>query len=120
MRLDTFMNEVGIRHVHFLKIDAQGADLNVLKSVGDRLRDVRKVVLEVSLTSTPLYEGSHSKDECLQFMADAGFSLQDEESQSDGQEANLTFLRASRTEQTLPRPGKASVTTVAAGSRQVL
>jgi FkbM family methyltransferase len=95
IRLDTFMNEVGIRCVDFLRIDAQGADLSVLKSAGERLRDVWKIVLEVSLTHAPLYEGSHSKEECLRFMTGSGFTLLDEESQSGGQEANLTFISAS-------------------------
>src|SRR6266851_1056994 len=37
MRLDTFMNRAGIESVDFLKIDAQGLDLEVVKSAGDRL-----------------------------------------------------------------------------------
>lgn len=95
IRLDTFMNEVGIRRVDFLKIDAQGADLSVLKSAGNRIYDVGKIVLEVPLTPAPLYEGSHSKEECLQFMADSGFTFMEEENQSGGQEANLTFISSS-------------------------
>ena len=94
IRLDTFMNEVGIPSVDFLKIDAQGADLSVLKSAGERLRDIREIVLEVPVKPIPLYEGSHSREECLRFMAGAGFDLVKQESESDGQEANLTFMPA--------------------------
>lgn len=94
IRLDTFMNEAGIRSVDFLKIDAQGSDLSVLKSAGDRLRDVREIVLEVPVKSIPLYEGSHRMEECLRFMTCAGFNLVKQESESDGQEANLTFMPA--------------------------
>jgi len=38
VRLDTFLAEAGIEHVDYLKIDAQGADLSVIRSAGDRLR----------------------------------------------------------------------------------
>lgn len=92
IRIDTFLNQVGIPFVDFLKIDAQGADLNVLKSAGKRLRDIHKIILEVSTTPTPLYEGSHTEQDCLQFMTDAGFTLVKQETQSHGQEKNLTFV----------------------------
>src|SRR5262249_1155991 len=36
MRLDTFMESMGIQEVDFLKIDTQGMDLAVLKSAGTR------------------------------------------------------------------------------------
>jgi FkbM family methyltransferase len=39
MRLDTFLDGVGISRVHYLKIDAQGADLAVIRSAGGRLKD---------------------------------------------------------------------------------
>jgi len=94
MRLDTFLSEAGISRVDFLKIDAQGADLNVLKSAGRQIRDIERITFEVGLTSTPLYEGSSSKEECVEFMAAAGFVLVKEEVQSHGQEANLTFVLA--------------------------
>jgi FkbM family methyltransferase len=110
MRLDTFMNQAGIPRVDFLKIDTQGADLNVLKSAGERLRDFREVVLEVSLTPTPLYEGSHSKEECICFMTEAGFTLTKQENQSHGQEANLTFILPSEYRGTTLGPGRRETT----------
>jgi FkbM family methyltransferase len=94
IRLDTFLNGIGLSKIDLLKIDAQGADLAVLKSAGERLSGIKKVVLEVSLAPVPLYEGSHNKSECLDYMTRAGFRLVSEESQSEGQEANLTFVAA--------------------------
>jgi FkbM family methyltransferase len=94
IRLDTFLNAAGISRVNYLKIDAQGADLQVLKSAGHRIRDIGKIMFEVGLTSTPLYEGSCSRAECLKFMAAAGFTLVDEQLQAHNQEANLTFVPA--------------------------
>ena len=94
MRLDTFMNGAGIESVDYLKIDAQGLDLDVVKSAGDRLKDVAKVQLEATMAAYRQYEGAPDKSEIVNFMESRGFRLVDEETQSHGQEANLTFLPA--------------------------
>lgn len=91
IRLDTFMSIVGISRVDFLKIDAQGNDLAVVRSAGPRLRDIRKITLEVDITPKRLYQGAPSKQEVLSFMQGAGFRLVSEEQQSYEQEENLTF-----------------------------
>ena len=91
IRLDTFMNLAGIQTVDYLKIDAQGADLAVLKSSGDRLKDLGKIYVEVSVTPHPVYQGCASKKEIVEFLEERGFELVAVESQSDGQEENLTF-----------------------------
>lgn len=93
MRLDTFMNEAGIDAVDYLKIDAQGLDLEVVKSAGDRLRDVAKVQLEATTVDYRQYEGAPDKAVIIEYMDSRGFRLAGEEIQSHGQEANLTFLR---------------------------
>ena len=91
IRLDTFMNLTGIQTVDYLKVDAQGADLSVVKSLGNRLKDLRKIYLETSVTEYPIYQGSAGKTQIVEFLKDRGFILVDTESQSDGQEENLTF-----------------------------
>jgi FkbM family methyltransferase len=91
IRLDTFMNLAGVETVDYLKIDAQGADLAVLKSSGDRLKDVRKIHLEVSVTPYPVYRGCAGKEELVKFLEARGFELAAVEPQSEGQEENLTF-----------------------------
>ena len=93
MRLDTFMNRAGIESVDFLKIDAQGLDLEVVKSAGDRLADVARVQLEATTAAYRQYEGAAGKEAIVEYMESRGFRLAGEESQSHGQEANLTFLR---------------------------
>jgi len=92
MRLDTFMNRMGIEHVHFLKVDTQGADLDVVRSAGDRLRDIDRIQMEVT-KGDQLYQGAASTDEVLSFMAGHGFKLVEREDQTFGQEENLTFVR---------------------------
>jgi FkbM family methyltransferase len=91
IRLDTFMDLAGIQTVDYLKIDAQGADLAVLKSAGKRLNDLAKIHLEVSVTPNPVYRGCASKNEIVGFLEERGFELVAQEPQSEGQEENLTF-----------------------------
>jgi len=93
MRLDTFMDLAGIERVDFLKIDAQGMDLSVVKSTGHRLRDIKMIVLEVWLTPKPLYQGVPSKAEVVAYLNEHGFSLTGAETQTEGLEENLTFVR---------------------------
>jgi len=93
VRLDTFMDLIGIRIVDFLKVDAQGMDLSVVKSAGSRLRDIAKITLEVSVAPKPAYVGAPSKNEVLEFLDGAGFRLVGTERQSYNQEENLTFVR---------------------------
>jgi len=92
IRLDTFMTWAEIEKVEFLKIDAQGADLSVVKSAGARLRDIEKVRLEVAIAPSP-YEGAAQQEEVFDFMNEAGFVLYRRRNQSFGQEQNLTFVR---------------------------
>ncbi len=99
IRLDTFLNRMGIAKVEYLKIDAQGADLAVIRSAGARLIDFRRISLEVQLTEIPLYEGASEKNAVIDHLFAAGFRLVSVERQSHDQEENLTFERVG--------PGKA-------------
>ncbi len=92
IRLDTFMKRAGIEHVDFLKIDAQGADLDVVKSAGNRLRDIARVKLEVT-KGRQLYRGAADAAAAVDYMKAHGFALIAQDEQSHGQEENLTFER---------------------------
>jgi FkbM family methyltransferase len=96
MRLDTFMSLVGIDKVDFLKIDAQGMDLAVLRSAGERLADIAKIQLEVTVSGEPQYVGCPSKEEVLSYLSSRGFELRGVQMQSEGREENLTFLQKGR------------------------
>src|SRR5579872_1427292 len=91
IRLDTFLNLSGIESVDYLKIDAQGLDLAVVKSAGDRLKDIHRICVECDVTSNPMYRGTPTKNETVEFLQSQGFALIDVLKQSDGQEENLTF-----------------------------
>ena len=93
IRLDTFMHLMDISSIEFLKIDAQGADLSVVRSAGERLKDIKEILLEVQVSDIPVYQGASTKDSVLEFMRDNGFALVDKTSQSFGQEEDLRFKR---------------------------
>lgn len=93
IRLDTFMAQVRLDAVDFMKVDAQGLDLEVVKSAGDRLTDISRIQLEATTVPYRQYEGAPAKSVIVDFMESKGFRLIREESQSHGQEANLTFVR---------------------------
>jgi FkbM family methyltransferase len=92
LRLETFLEQLPIAQVEFLKIDAQGADLQVVKSVGERLRCVKRIEMEVQVTPFELYAGSATKDEVVAYMEQRGFALTATTRQSLDQEENLTFV----------------------------
>lgn len=93
IRLDTFLELAGVQQVDYLKIDAQGGDLAVVRSAGERLRDIARISLEVQITPFALYAGGSEKASVMEFLFQAGFRLDSCERQSFDQEENLTFCR---------------------------
>ncbi|PZV13509.1 MAG: hypothetical protein DCF22_10615 [Leptolyngbya sp.] len=93
IRLDTFLNQMQINEVDYLKIDAQGSDFDVVLSLGDRLRDCCKVKLEVAITPSQLYSGAATKAEVINYFIQHDFVLIRIDRQSHEQEENLTFIR---------------------------
>lgn len=91
-RIDTFMQENCIEHIDFLKIDTQGNDLNVIKSLGKMIDKVDTIELEVQIK--PLYKNSSSKEEIVYFMQKNNFNLISEEANNfllKDYEERLTF-----------------------------
>jgi FkbM family methyltransferase len=52
IRLDTFMENKNIPNIDLLCIDLQGYELNALKSLGDKLHNVKYIITEASIQST--------------------------------------------------------------------
>ena len=94
LRLDNFMKANHIVEVDLLKVDAQGYDLQVIKSAGELIRKVKRIQLEVQIT--PLYKGSATKDEIIEYLKSAGFRLVNSWTQTEGLEENLEFFRFDR------------------------
>jgi len=77
-RLDTICTEVGVTHVDLLKIDAQGTDLDVLRSLGGRLRPADVTCIIVEMAYHPQYVDQSHPDEILKLMRRAGYFLADD------------------------------------------
>jgi FkbM family methyltransferase len=93
-RLDTWINLFAphITEIEHLHIDAQGSDLSVLKSMGEKLKIVKSGVIEVpQAAELRLYKGQHTKEESLQFLSENGFKISNIVSQVN--EDNIFFER---------------------------
>lgn len=92
VRLDDFLEAAGIQSVDFLKVDTEGHDLAVLRSLGTRIRDVR--VVQVETFEVAPYVGAENTVEAVTaFMTEHGFRLQGSVPIFFGQGADLTFER---------------------------
>lgn len=90
-RLETVLERYLIDSVAFLKIDAQGHDLEVLRSLGEKIRSIQIFEVEVQITDFEIYRGQSRKEEVLEFAAENGFELVSTHEQTFGQELVLVF-----------------------------
>lgn len=97
VRLDTFIRQMNISSIDYLHIDAQGMDLAVMRSLGDKITCVKEGVLEAPINDKKrIYEGSHTCDEAILFLLNHGFQIYNiEKNDSEGNEVNLFFKRTS-------------------------
>ena len=72
IRLDTFIEKHNIKKIDFLKIDAQGADLDVLRSRGKKLSIVKK--LQVEVCDIMIYEGGNNYNDTVSYLNSHGFT----------------------------------------------
>ena len=93
-RLDSFITENNITDIDLLKIDAQGFDLQVIKSAGELIHSVKRIKIEVQLS--PLYVGSANKAAIVDYLELRGFRLVHSQPQTEGLEENLEFSRVNR------------------------
>lgn len=76
MRLDTFFTLHSIERVDFLKIDAQGSDLDVLKSMGDQIKKVKKIMVEAFIYNDEnVYEDEVKEGQVIDYLTPFGFKL---------------------------------------------
>ena len=98
VRLDTVMDCLGINEVEYMKIDAQGMDLAVLRSAGLYIRCFAKIKVEApTRDDMPLYAGGHTRREIQDFLESHGFALTSESKQAETAqghlEVNMVFER---------------------------
>jgi FkbM family methyltransferase len=74
IRLDTFLEErLHARQIDLLKVDAQGVDLDVLRSMGAALHPTNVAAVLVETAFEPFYEGQRSPVEILAHMESCGY-----------------------------------------------
>jgi FkbM family methyltransferase len=92
IRLDSFMEQNFISHIDYLHIDAQGLDLDVVKSLGKRLRDVYAIQIEICVQPEMLYKRQFTPEEAYSFFDHNNFSFYFKNKQSLDREENVIFV----------------------------
>jgi len=88
-----FITLYNISKIDYLHIDAQGNDINVLKSLKDKLSIVQSGVIEVSC-GLEIYLGTQNRvEDAIPFLNSNGFSITDSFTQTEGHEINLFFKK---------------------------
>lgn len=92
-RLDTFCEEHGITEIEHLKCDAQGSDLDVIKSLGEKVHNVKTIVIEAFLTpkTEEIYVDEVKDFEVIEYLGSKGFKCVGKA--VDGNYADLTFVK---------------------------
>ncbi len=75
--LDAIVEHEGITCIDYLHVDAQGADLAVLKGLGRHIHIVQAGVIEVPASAnTALYQDQHTKEMAVQFLEECGLRVE--------------------------------------------
>lgn len=73
IRLSDFFEQENITHVDYLKIDAQGCDLLVIESLGDKVNLVK--VIECEAQIKPLYKNQPLINDVINYMNNINFEM---------------------------------------------
>ena len=93
MRLDTFMEFNNIDVIDYLWIDAQGNDLKVLQSLGDRIKDLDAGNCEGSLNFELYKDTGNTCQQIEEWLNQHGFKIVNVEPDDQHKEANIFFER---------------------------
>jgi len=76
LNLNNIINDdLPIETIHFIKIDAEGKDLDIVKSLKEESL-FRIVYIAIECTqSTPRFEGEYVKGECISYFDSIGFDM---------------------------------------------
>ena len=75
IRMDSFLMDNNINTIDYFHCDAQGEDLNILKSFGDKIQIIQKGKIEVTLKNE-LYSGiSNNVNEAIDFLNTNEFEI---------------------------------------------
>ena len=92
--LKDFIKDNNIPYIDYLHIDTQGSDLNVLIGMGDYINIVKAGVMEAASSADILYKGQNTKEQCIEFLENNGFTILDISKNDDGgNELNIHFIK---------------------------
>lgn len=96
IRLDSFVDQMGVSSIAFLHTDAQGVDLKVIGSLGRHVGKVERGRLETARNAeVALYAGQHTLDAVLHFLWIHGFDIEAvTPNDKFCNEVNVTYRRA--------------------------
>lgn len=101
IRMDTFLIQNNIDVIDYFHCDAQGNDLTILKSFGDKLSSVRAGKIEVSLNNELYKNVCNDLETSISFLTENGFDISNLndinkiKSQSIHYDVNVEFYRKS-------------------------
>lgn len=98
IRMDRFIEEIGINEIQFVSIDTQGSDLDVLKGFGDKIEIVKEGICESMSEDTEwrLYDNQPSFSEFIEFFSKFGYKIDWEYNSNGGcpkNEVNIHFKK---------------------------
>lgn len=75
VRLDAFLKERSINKIDLLCVDLQGAEYHALLGLGEGLKDVSYIIVE--LETEPIYQGQHLFGAVEKYLNENGFKLKE-------------------------------------------
>ena len=78
IRFDTFLEKNNITNIHYLHCDAQGSDLEILKSIGDKISIISSGQVEGSRNKN-LYETENHYTKIIEYLESKGFLILNKE-----------------------------------------
>lgn len=95
IRMDTFIEEKGIDVVTYMHCDAQGNDINVLRSFGKHIDKLRAGVVEAAKDEFLYTYKENSQENVIAFLEENGFTVTElRDNDATGLEVNIHFERA--------------------------
>ncbi|MFN3077829.1 MAG: FkbM family methyltransferase [Alphaproteobacteria bacterium] len=77
IRLDTFVARENVHHMDFLKVDVEGAELEVMRGARQSMSDMGVLCIQTELWWDPVMKGQPTFAELDTFIRDAGFRFYD-------------------------------------------
>ena len=96
IRLDSYIEKNNISEIHYLKIDAEGNDLNVFRSLGQFTSKVIACEVEVWNNPKTLFQKASWIQECSIFMETNNFQLVEKYIHGRGLSSDLLFINTDK------------------------